>query len=409
MNKPRLLLIVCIMLFSLHQMSCKTEQEWRSDVHELKISTKTKTAMIGQLFEVTDLSLGIKSRKWTFEGGFPYSSNNPVVNVAFSEKGLKNCRLDIVYDNGSVESLQFSVEVLEALTSEILIENLTPLGTTPIGKATKFNIQSVGNPTKFKWTFPGGIPETSVEESPIVKWNKRGRVKVKLEVTREIDAATFIQEKEIFVGNYPLLQPYIPADMDAWSFDLGAKIGKWTAWSEQGRDEVNFGKLEKSTSGADQTLNSMRINYNKANESWQLFTRDNWTNNAQLQKGKTYEFVFWMKADANFILSEVILINNLPDWSWNNILQAHSKNNWSQYFPSIPFEVQNETRLLYDSNLAITTEWKKFRYEFTVGNSDIQNIPLPARLLNTYPFFVINSVAPTTIHIDEVQINLIEN
>lgn len=410
MNKPKVPIIVCILLctFSFFQ-SCDRDEEWKSTIHELKIATLTKTAMVGKDFEVTDLSLGVAQRKWTFEKGTPLNSSDPVVKVVFDEKGPKKCRLELTYDNGTTEQHEFTIDVLENLAAVLTIEGLTPMGAIPLGKDIKFSLQSIGNPTKFKWKFPGGSPEESTAENPIVKWSKKGKAKIQLELLREIDSATFIVEREIVVGNYPQLLPYTKADMDSWSFDAGSKIGKWTAWSEQGRDEVSLGKLVRASGGADQTAYSMRINYNKANESWSLFTRDNWTNNAHLQKGKKYEFIFWMKADANFTLSEVMLLNNLPDWSWNELLQAHAKNNWSQYYPNIPFEVQNETRIFHRADLGITTNWQEFRFEFVVGDVDIQNNPLPQTLLNTFPSFVINSAAPSTIYLDEVQINLIED
>lgn len=409
MHNLKLFLIACVFFPFFFVVSCTDKEEWTSSIHELKISTASKTAMVGKDFEVTDLSLGVAQRKWTFDGGIPATSADPEVVVVFNDKGLKNCMLEIVYDNGTTESREFTIDVLEVLSADIAVEGLSAMGTIPLDSDVQFTPGALGGPTQFEWTFPGGSPQTSTEESPKVKWMKRGRTKVRLEILRGTDSARFVQEREILVGNYPLLQPYVKAEMDSWSFDAGTKIGKWTAWSEQGRDEVLSGKLVRASGGADGTANALRIDYNKANESWSLFTRDNWTNNAQLQKGKKYEFIFWIKADADFTLSEVSLLNNLPDWSWNELLQAHSKNNWSQYFPNISFTVQNETVLLRETGLPVTRAWKQFRYVFTVGNADIQNNPLPDDLLNTFPSFTVNSAAPGVVYLDEIQINLLED
>lgn len=398
--------LISISLILLSMISCNNDEEWKSDIHELKFSLSGETAMLGEPFRVTDLSLGITSRTWSFEDAIPATSGEPQVSVQFTKAGLKQCTLEVVYDNGKTESETFTVEVLQPLTGVIHVDNLSPMGCIPLNTATEFSVDAEGDPSSYLWTFPGGDPATSTDANPTVSWNRRGFVTVQAEIIRESDNATVTVEKEIYVGNYPMLIPYTIADMDSWSFDAGTKIGKWTAWN--GVDEIQNGKAVIVPGGADGTANAMQINYNKDGKSWELFTRDNWVNNAHLEKGKKYEFIFWMRGDAPFTLSEVILINNLPDWSWNELLQAHSKNNWSQYFPDIPFEVQNETRLLYDSNLAITTNWQQFRYEFTIGERDIQNITLPDLLLNTYPFFVVNSTAPDKIFIDEIQINLIE-
>lgn len=409
MHNFKSLLIACVVFSSFFVVSCTDKEEWKSSIHELKIATASKTAMVGKDFEVTDLSLGVAQRKWTFDGGIPATSADPEVVVVFNEKGIKNCILEIVYDNGTTESHEFTIDVLEVLSADIAVDGLSAMGTIPLDSEVQFSPAAFGGPTQFQWAFPGGSPETSTEENPTVKWMKRGRTKVRLEIVRGTDSARFVQEREIIVGNYPLLQPYKEADMDSWSFDAGAKIGKWTAWSEQGRDEVPLGKLVKTAGGADGTANSLRVDYNKADESWSLFTRDNWTNNAQLQMGKKYEFIFWLKADADFTLSEVSLLNNLPDWSWNELLQAHSKNNWSQYFPDIPFAAQNETILLRETGLPVTKEWTQFRYVFTIGNTDLQNNPLPDHLLNTFPSFTINSAVPGFVYLDEIQINVLED
>lgn len=398
--------LISISLILLSMISCNNDEEWKSDVHELKYIMSGETAMLGEPFKVTDLSLGIFSRTWSFEDAIPATSGDPVVSLQFTKTGRKKCTLDVVYDNGKTESQTFTVAVLQPLTGVIVVDHLSPMGCIPLHTSTQFSIGAEGDPTSYSWIFPGGNPATSTNANPTVIWDKRGLVTVRAEITRETDNATVTVEKEIYVGNYPLLVPYTTANMDSWSFDAGSKIGKWTAWS--GVDEIQNGKAAIIAGGADGTANAMQINYNKNGKSWQLFTRDNWVNNAHLEKGKKYEFIFWMKGDVPFTLSEVILMNNLPDWSWNELLQAHSKNNWSQYFPEIPFQVQNETRLLYAGNLAITTNWQQFRYEFTIGDKDIQNVTLPDLLLNTYPFFVINSTAPDKIFIDEIQINLIE-
>lgn len=42
-----------------------------------------------------------------------------------------------------------------------------------------------------------------------------------------------------------------------------------------------------------------------------------------------------MKADVNFTLTKVSIINNFPEWVWNELLEAHAKNNWTDFFPEI--------------------------------------------------------------------------
>lgn len=402
-----LLLCAITLVFSL---SCTQEDEWTSNVHELLIEMEDDVAILGNPLQFTDLSLGVRTRTWTFEDGVPATSNAPVVSVSFSSIGRKTCTLELVYDNGNTESQTYYVDVVQPLTGIVEVEGLSQMGAVPLEQAIQFSVTAEGDPTSYTWTFPGGHPATSNEQNPVVSWDRRGFVTAQVEIRRDVDGTSLVLEKEIHVGNYPLLVPYTTADMDSWSFDAGTRIGKWTAWNgAAGRDEVASGSVTRVSGGADGTANAMQVRYNRAGAGWELFTRDNWVNNAHLVRGSRYEFVFWMRSDVPFTLSEVIVVNQLPNWSWNELLNAHSENNWSEYFSDIPFQEQPETRLAYAANLAITTSWQRFRYEFTVGETDIQGLPVPERLLNTYPFFVVNTTEANLIYLDEVQINVIED
>lgn len=400
-----ILIASCVWSF----ISCNKENEWQSNVHELKIETSEETAMQGEPFTFTDLSLGIVRRTWTFEDGIPAMSQAPVVVVEFTKDGMKKCTLEVVYDNGQTERREFTINVLKPLLGTIHVAGISPMNTVPRDVAIQFNVQSEDDPTSYSWIFPGGSPLTSTDVNPVVTWDKRGFVTVEVEISRSSDNASMTIRKDIHVGNYPLLVPYLDADMDSWSFDAGSKIGKWIIWDgAAGADMVQQGKAIIVSGGADNTDKSMQLDYNKAGTVWEVIARDNWVNNAKLEKGQKYEFIFWMKADADFSLSEVFLANELPDWSWNELLDALAERDWAHYFPDIPFSIQTRTTLARDTDVQVTTSWNEYRYEFTIGDTDLDGASLPERLLNTYPAFIINSSIPEKIYIDEIQINLIE-
>lgn len=402
----KLLLFLALFLF----FSCADKGDWTSDVHELLIDIEEETVMIGSPLKFTDLSLGVKSRTWTFEDGAPATSSAPVVEVSFISTGRKKVTLDLVYDNGRTQSETYYVEVVEPLTGTIEVVGLSPMGAVALDQNVQFNLETSGDPTSYRWTFPGGSPATSEEQNPTVSWGRRGFVTVQLELTRALDGITEVIEQEIHVGNYPMLRAYTVADMDSWSFEAGTRIGKWTAWNTvAGQDEVLQSKVTRVSEGADGTAYSMRVAYNRAGQAWEMMSRDNWTNNAQLEKGKTYEFVFWMKADVPFTFGEAMIFNELPIWSWNELLNAHAGNNWNDYFPEIPFQEQGHNRFAYIGNFAVTTSWQKFRTEFTIGSTDLHGNTVPDKLLNAYPFFYFNTTAANYIYIDEIQINIIED
>lgn len=50
------------------------------------------------------------------------------------------------------------------------------------GEEIHFTDMSTGNPTSWEWTFPGGVPETSTEQNPVVYYTKGGQYDVTLKV-----------------------------------------------------------------------------------------------------------------------------------------------------------------------------------------------------------------------------------
>jgi hypothetical protein len=54
-----------------------------------------------------------------------------------------------------------------------------------IGDEVEFECKSVGNPTSWEWTFPGGDPDFSYESNPVVKYEHAGSYKVTLTTYNE--------------------------------------------------------------------------------------------------------------------------------------------------------------------------------------------------------------------------------
>lgn len=60
---------------------------------------------------------------------------------------------------------------------------------TLLGGTIRFNDLSGGFPTRWEWTFEGGIPATSTEQNPTVTYNQPGRFRVTLRVTNTVGAS----------------------------------------------------------------------------------------------------------------------------------------------------------------------------------------------------------------------------
>ena len=62
------------------------------------------------------------------------------------------------------------------------------------GSAVQFTDQSLGNPTGWSWTFPGGTPASSTQQNPVVTWNQAGTYNVTLVISRPGSTNQITQE-----------------------------------------------------------------------------------------------------------------------------------------------------------------------------------------------------------------------
>lgn len=410
MIKIKLKTLLLLGVLSLLHISCNDDKEWKSNIHELQYRLEGESALLGEPFEVTDLSLGITSRTWTFEDGIPAESNDPVVKVSFSKEGKKKCSLKVQYDNGQSETADFLVVVKSVLGVELEIPQLTPKGCVKVDELVNFNLECTGNPTSFEWTFPGGTPATSTEQSPRVEWSKKGDVEITLVVKRSTDQAEKTLKKTIHVGPYPMLRTMGEYNTDSWAADAGSSIGYWIVWNGSG-NIFDTGVVSQCSGGAYGTEHSIQIKYDGLSD-WQFFSRDMWASNAKLEKGKKYEFTFYAKSDQPYSIGEMIIINATYDYMYDAVVQSTISTGWANFYPNIPLNYQTtESRLVYDSSIALNSTWKEFRYEFEVKDKDITGSAVPDILLNTYPFFVFKKTSPekaVNIYLDQIEINLLE-
>ncbi len=69
-----------------------------------------------------------------------------------------------------------------------------------VGDEVVFECKSKGNPTSWEWTFPGGFPNYSTEQNPVIKYAKTGTYKVILTARNSFGIDTKISEDYITVG-----------------------------------------------------------------------------------------------------------------------------------------------------------------------------------------------------------------
>jgi len=184
------------------------------------VSSSTTVANGGSV-KFIDLSLGVKSRKWTFPNGNPATSDKPEIEVVFSQPGDIMAILEIEYFDGTKETKQYPIKVFP-----VLIADFNPSATKiKVGETVTFTDKSIGSPTSWSWTFEDGTPATSTAQSPTIQFNVNKPVKVKLIVTRAADGSTAEVEKVIQVGPPELCLN--------GNFETGTVVD-WQTWNGSG-------------------------------------------------------------------------------------------------------------------------------------------------------------------------------
>lgn len=132
--------------------------------------------------KINNLTEGIVTYLWTFEGGIPATSTeqNPP-NVTFAEPGEHIIKLNIT--NG-LESYQYSdtVTVAPYLAIDFDYEVDYQDHDLQVPVTLYLSDQST-SATQYLWSFPGGNPASSTEPNPTVTYNTPGDHEFTLEVT----------------------------------------------------------------------------------------------------------------------------------------------------------------------------------------------------------------------------------
>ncbi len=114
--------------------------------------------------------------------------------------------------------------------------------TTPQGCANlplTFVDNSLGNPTSWNWSFPGGTPSSSTLQSPSVMYNEYGNYSVTLVVTNALGSNTIVKNDFVSVDDLPELSTSYTQNMLIVDFASSVVNGSAVSW--------NFGDGNSST------------------------------------------------------------------------------------------------------------------------------------------------------------------
>ena len=121
-------------------------------------------------FEVTlnNLSLNAASYLWQFGDGNSSTDKDPAPHTYASPGQYP---LSLIVENAcGIDSFTQMISVGGVPLSSFSID--TAQGCAPL--SVQFKDESAGNPNRWEWTFPGGIPSSSAEQNPLIVYSTPG-------------------------------------------------------------------------------------------------------------------------------------------------------------------------------------------------------------------------------------------
>jgi PKD repeat protein len=205
---------------------------------------------------------------WTnISAGLP----NLPVNCVVSQKGTNNAiyigtDVGVYYKEGSEEWVPYFAGMPNVIVRELeifypsskiraatygrgvwecdLFDSQTPAANFTVdrkevclGTSVQFTDLSVGTPSGWSWSFPGGTPSSSTEQNPVVTYDLAGKYDVTLIITNNVGDQTV--EKKNYITVLPGKNLPITEDFEAVNFPPS----EWTIL-EDGDDDITWQKSD---------------------------------------------------------------------------------------------------------------------------------------------------------------------
>lgn len=157
--------------------------------------------------EITNKTTGADTYQWTFEGATQTSSSekDPETRL-YLNKGVFSISLTASNKDGSIDTKTIEIQIDAAMKADIQWEMLG----SDISPVTLQMLNTSLGATVWQWEFEGGVPATSADSIPKVRFTEAGEHTVKLTITNGRE--TYSDTKTLTV------QPAMTADFD-WSVD----------------------------------------------------------------------------------------------------------------------------------------------------------------------------------------------
>jgi choice-of-anchor B domain-containing protein len=173
----------------------------------------------------TSTSTEADTYQWEFGDGNGSSLESP--NHTYTAAGIYTVSLTV---SNPCASHIFTQQIeIEAIPPTADFSTSGTSGCTPF--TVEFTDQSAGVPTSWLWTFPGGTPEVSTEQNPVVVYETPGTYGAILEISNSAGASEFSQSQLITVEATPTSDFDFMEDMGVVTFSNLSQYGNEYSWN----------------------------------------------------------------------------------------------------------------------------------------------------------------------------------
>ncbi len=141
------------------------------------------------------------SWQWIFEGGTPNISTEKNPEVIYASDGAYDVKLIVTNSLGTDTIIKNQYIHIQDPVARPIADFIVGLDTIFKDDNVSFTSQSSANTVNHRWTFPNGVPGTSTEVNPTVRYSKTGSYLVSLTVANIAGTNTKTVPKAITVIN----------------------------------------------------------------------------------------------------------------------------------------------------------------------------------------------------------------
>ncbi|MEM9917252.1 MAG: PKD domain-containing protein [Bacteroidota bacterium] len=202
------LLSLCVILTSI--TSCKEDDSFEVTPVNFVVNADKTEITVTESINYTDDSKNVAEREWKFQGGDIATSSNVSEEVIYSDTGRFETTLSVTFNDGSKDDRLFFVDIRPFVQTdfsasattlvfggEVQFTNLTQhmpaVNSFPDGESFDEEEET------WVWEFEGGVPATSTEKNPVVRYPDVGTYKVKLTANRNYPKNSDTEEKVAYI------------------------------------------------------------------------------------------------------------------------------------------------------------------------------------------------------------------